>query len=430
VETAEGKRARQLIQRLADREWDVRDAAEREILAMGLQAVPLLRWAAASEDPEVRRRAMRLLPGMEHALLVRPRRYSFSVVDQPFAKVIEALRTQTGYKIESNLGFISNPPGPDGKVPPGERKFTYHFKEASWWQILDTLSNDVPIQPPGHYGDDIVRLYRGNAVGTPPYVGYDGGFRYVPTAIQINRSVDLSLNPDNPAVRSESLLLNMTLYAEPHMPFLGVDQPRLELARDDRKGSMLPTPSIDELEGGNGFGGRVVTRRYYGGGNKQPSVQVSIPLSAGAVGAKRLELLRGVVPVSLLVEQRPVVVTEEITKAKDLKKEVEGVEFHIREVKTMPNNQFQVQFSITNKANPSDYNFINTIYQRVELYDDKGVKFQNYGSSWGGGGPTVNLTLTFGNFNGKIGTPAKFIFHHWVTRTHEVAFELKDLPLP
>jgi hypothetical protein len=134
--------------------------------------------------------------------------------------------------------------------------------------------------------------------------------------------------------------------------------------------------------------------------------------------------------VTLLAAQRPVVITEDTAKAKDFKKDIEGVEFHIREVKTLPNNQIQVQLNVTNKANPNDYNLMNTIYQRLELFDTKGVKFQNYGSSWGGGGAGINLTLTFGNFNGKMGPPAKMVFHHWETRTHEVAFELKDVPLP
>jgi len=429
VESAQSKAARRLVTQLGDRDWTLRDAAEREIAAMGLEAVPVLRRAAASGDPEARRRAMKLLPALEHALLTNPRRHTFDVVDQPFAKVLEALRTQTGYKIESNLGFFPNPPDAKGKVAPGERKFTYHFRNASWWQILDQLGDDVPFQPPANYGDDVVRLYRGGAVGNPPYRGYDGAFRYVANNLQSNRNVDLSIKPGTPGVRSESLVLNLTLFAEPQMPFLGVDQPRVEIATDDRKGSMLPTPTVDEIEGGNPFG-RVVTRRYSSGGHRQPSVQVAVHLSAGAVGAKRLTHLKGVVPVTLLVSQKPITLTEDILKAKDLKKEIGGIEFNIRDVKTLPNKQFQIQFAVTNKANPSDYNLINSIYQRIELFDDKGQKYQNYGSSWGGGGATVNLTLTFGQSNNKIGPPAKFVFHHWETRTHEVEFDLKDIPLP
>ncbi|MFQ3651982.1 MAG: hypothetical protein SNJ75_16795 [Gemmataceae bacterium] len=428
LETDEIKRNRLLIAQLADRDWAVRDAAERQIVAMGLQAVPLLRRAAASSDPEVRRRAMRLLPGLEHALLVQPKRYNLIVVDQPIGKVIELLKNETGYKIESNIGLVTNPPGPDGKVVPGERKFSYHFRNATWWQIIDRINEDIPLQPPANYGDDVVRLYR--AHGRPvnsPYVGYDGGIRYVANNISLNRLVEYGMKPEPSGVRTESLLLNLTLYSEPHMPFLGVDQPRLEIAQDDLRGSMVPLPPTEESAEARGG---LVTRRYHAGSYKQPTVQVAIPLTAGAVGAKRLALIRGVVPVTLLAAQRPVVITQDTANAKDYKKEIEGIEFQIREVKTLPNNQVQVQINVTNKSNPSDYNLMNTIYQRLELYDTKGTKFQNYGSSWGGGGAGIQLTLTFGNFNAKMGPPAKMIFHHWETCTHEVTFELKDLPLP
>jgi hypothetical protein len=428
VETEQMKRNRLLISQLADRDWAVRDAAEKQIVNMGLQAVPLLRRAATNPDPEVRRRAMRLLPGLEHALLVQPKRYTFSLVDQPIGKLIDILKKESGYKIESNLGLITNPPGPDGKVVPGERKFTYHFKDATWWQIVDRINADVPLQPPANYGDDTVRFYRASGpTNTSPFVGYDGGFRYMANNFSLSRNVEFGSKPGTGGARSESLLLYLTLHSEPHMPFLGVDQPRLEIARDDLKGSMVPLPNVGEGDDGTG---RVVTRRYYGGTYKQTSVQVSLPLAAGAAGAKRLAHVKGVIPVTLLAAQRPVVITEDTAKAKDFKKDIEGVEFHIREVKTLPNNQIQVQLNVTNKANPNDYNLMNTIYQRLELFDTKGVKFQNYGSSWGGGGAGINLTLTFGNFNGKMGPPAKMVFHHWETRTHEVAFELKDVPLP
>lgn len=429
VESEEMKRNRVLLQQLADRDWVVRDAAEKQIVAMGLQAVPLLRRAATSNDPEVRRRAMRILPGLEHALRVRPKRYTFSVVEQPIGKVIETLKKESGYKIENHLGLITNPPGPEGKVVPGERKFTYHFKEATWWQILDRINEDVPLQPPMNYGDDVVRLYRAHGRhSSSPYVGYDGGFRYVANSLTLHRSVEFGMRPHPSGVRSESLLLNLTLYSEPHLPFLSVDQPRLEIAQDDRRGSMVPLPPTNEAE--EGILGRVVTRRYYGGTSKQPSVQVSVPLAAGAVGAKSLALIRGVIPVTLLAEQRPVVVCEDVANAKDFKKAIEGIEFQVRQVKILPNNQVLMELHVLNRLNPSDYNLMNTLYQRLELYDNKGVKFQNYGSSWGGGGAGFQLTLTFGNFNVKMGPPAKLIFQHWETCTHEVTFELKDVPLP
>jgi hypothetical protein len=431
VESEEVKAARPLIEAMGDRDWATRERAEKKIVAMGMAALPILRKAAVHADPEVRRRAWRLLPGLEHAALVMPKRYTFNVVDQPISGVLEAMKKATGYKIENNAGTIMWPAGPDGKVPPGERKFTYRFKNATYWEIMDRLTLDTRLQVQQNWGDDIIRLYHGGT--TPAYSGYDGAFRYTANNFQMYRNVDLSRPADSVpgGGRSESLTLSLTLWAEPRMPFLGVETPRLEVARDDRKGSMIPITTLSEYGDGNPWGGRFISRRYYGGGYKQPTIQVSVNLAAPSVGARRLALVKGVVPVSLLIDQKPIVVSDDIEKAKGTKKEVEGVEFHIQDYKALPNNQCQVQFTVNNKAAPGDYTFMNTIYQRLELFDGAGVKYQNYGSSWGGGPAGVmNLTLTFGHFGGKIGSPKKFVYHHWVTKTHEISFEFKDLPLP
>ncbi|NBO91640.1 MAG: HEAT repeat domain-containing protein [Planctomycetia bacterium] len=431
VESEEVKAAQALIESMGDRDWAVRDKAERRLAGLGMAALPVLRRAATHPDPEIRRRVWRLLPGLEQAVLMTPKRYTFTVVDRPFADVIDALKKATGYRIENNAGTLTNPPGPDGRIHPGERKFSYQFKDLTYWQIMDQITLDTRLYTQHNWGDDIVRLYQGGVL--PPHIGYSDGIRYAATNFQTYRNVDLSRPADTlPAGgRSESLTLNLSLWAEPHMPFLGVDAPRLEVARDDRRASMLPILSPDEALNAAG-GGRWVSRRYSSGGYKQPTVQVSVNLSAPSPGARKLASVKGVVPVTLLIGQRPVVLTEDIQNAKDLKKDIEGVEFHIQNFKTLPNNQVQVQFTVNNKANAGDYNFLNTIYQRIELFDDKGTKLQNYGSSWGGGPlGMMNLTMTFGQFGAaKMGNPAKFVYHHWSTMTHDVAFELKDLPLP
>lgn len=430
VESAESKAMRALIDEMGDRDWVVRDRAERKLTKMGLPALKHLRRAAGHLDPEVRRRVLRMLPGLEHAVLVTPKRYTFSVENQNITGVVMAMRKATGYRIENNSGMLMAPAAP-GKAAV-ERKFTYHFRDATYWEIMDRLTRDTGLYPNMNWGDDTIRLYQGGTV--PAITGYDGGLRYSANSFQLYRNVDLSrpasavAEEGGATPRSESLTLNFTLYAEPRMPFLGVDQPRLEIARDDRRGSMLPTPT--GAEGGSGR--PVSTRSYYSGGHKQHQMQVSVYLTHASVGAKRLERLRGVVPVTLLVEQKPMVVTENVEKAKGLKKEIEGVEFNITSFKAMPNNQCQVAFTVTNRGNPGDYNFMNTLYQRIELYDDKGQRFQNYGSSWGGGpgGGVINLTLTFGHFGGKIGPPRKFVYQHWVTKQHDMTFDFKDVPLP
>src|SRR5262245_52826928 len=71
-----------LIERLGDRDYRVSEQAERRLIAEGLPALPLLRKAMGHKDPEVRRRALRLVPGLEHAALVAPRRVTATIRSQ------------------------------------------------------------------------------------------------------------------------------------------------------------------------------------------------------------------------------------------------------------------------------------------------------------------------------------------------------------
>ena len=77
------------------------------------------------------------------------------------------------------------------------------------------------------------------------------------------------------------------------------------------------------------------------------------------------------------------------------------------------------------------YNWMNNIYQRLEMLDDKGEKFQQFGSNWhGSNGNSVTLTLTYGPSGKKMGDPDRFLFQHWVTRQHDIRFVFRDVPLP
>jgi len=176
-----------------------------------------------------------------------------------------------------------------------------------------------------------------------------------------------------------------------------------------------------------------IGRRYYGGGYKQMYMQASLQLHRVSEKATTIKLIRGVVPVTLLVEQKPVDIVDDFLKGKGKKKQIGDLEFSVEDVKKDPNNQYQVKFTVTNKGNPNDYMWQNTLYQRVELLDAKGNKYQNWGSNWhGGGNNSVTMTLTYNGSNAPVkpGEPKRFVYQHWVTKQHDISFELKDVPLP
>ena len=83
-------------------------------------------------------------------------------------------------------------------------------------------------------------------------------------------------------------------------------------------------------------------------------------------------------------------------------------------------------------GNPNDYQWVNSLWQRFEVTDAKGEKFQvnivntSYNSA-------QNVTVTFQVIppDGiKCGPPNRFTLVEWVTRTVDVEFTFKDVPLP
>jgi hypothetical protein len=284
-----------------------------------------------------------------------------------------------------------------------------------------------------NWGDDTVRLYRQG--GHNRHVGRDGAFRYLANSFSMHRQVDFGLvgPKTGPPTRSEQLTLSLTLFAEPRLPILKLGEVRLDAAYDSEKNSMLVPPDPP----GGPFAGRGIARSYYYGGGKQLSAQTQVQLARPSAKATSVKLLRGVIPVTLLVEQKPLLVTDKLMSAKGKKVVVGDAEFNFGDVKKLANGQVQVQVNVTNRGkttDPNDYSWQNSLYQRLEVQDDKGTRYHPWSTSWGGSGPgNVQLTMTYGVFGAvpaKAKPPTKFIYHHWVTRDHFVPFTFRDLPLP
>lgn len=428
-----------LIDQLADRDYRVRESAEGKLRAHGFVALPLLRKALGHHDPEIRRRALRLVPGLEHAALVEPKRITMNVKDQPLNTILNEITNQTGYKMQAMGGFarvvragpLVGPPAA-GRGPQ-EPTYSYNFHNEPFWNVIERICRDANLSVQQGYGDEMIRFYQGS--GYTPYAGRDGAFRYVASNFQLYRNVDLTFaNPAagaSPSARNESLTLNVNLFAEPRLPFLGMGDVRLEVAYDNERNSMIPPSQIDPS---NEFGGRVIRRSYYNGGYKQVSMQGSISLTRLSEKATVLKHVKGVIPVTLLVEQKPVTLADNILKVKNKKTQVGDIEFTIESVLSKGNSQYEIKFTATNKgANVNDYSWQNGFYQRLELLDDKGVKYQNWGSSYtSSGGGNVSMTMTYNGALGaaKPGPPARVVYQHWVTKQHDIAFEFRDVPLP
>ena len=209
-----------LIEQLGDRDYRARERAERQLEAEGQSALPLLRKALGHRDPEVRKRVMRLVPGMEHAAIVAPKRITLIVKDQPLRTILDQLGKQTGYKIHHMGGVAAQPAGGmvarafpifgvAGRAGPKEPVYSYNFVNEPFWEVIERLCRDCNLQLQQGWGDDSVRLYQG--AGYAPHVGSDGAFRFAATGLQMYRNVDLNvINPAGGGTTSRNETLTLT----------------------------------------------------------------------------------------------------------------------------------------------------------------------------------------------------------------------------
>jgi hypothetical protein len=407
-----------LIEQLADEDFAVRDKAAKKLLELGAEALPALRKAIDHPDLEARKRITDLVPTIETNVALSPKVVTLDAEKQTLKQIFDEMTKQTGYRYE----FFNNNPN---------QTFSFKFDKKPLWQVLDTISESAGLTIQQSYQDDVVRLQGQDA--HVPYICYDGPFRVVATGFQLFKNNDFGVqqrtNP-NPN-RSESLTLNLMVYAEPKTPMLSLGQASITTAYDENKVSMNP----DDADRNNGNNNRWVSRSPYGnGGYRMFNCQASASLFLPGDSTRKVKYIKGNVPVTLITSQKQEVLTSEVLKAKGKQYTIGNITINLEDVTENPGGGLSLKMSINNSENknPNDYSWQNSIYQRIEVQDADGHKFNHAGSNWGNSGPGhMNITLNLSPPVGpKVGPATKFMFQDWKTMQSVVTFEFKDLPLP
>ena len=408
----------ELVKQLGDGDYRVREKAGATLEAKGEKVLPDLRRALnGTPNPEIARRLTVMVRRMEYDRLVAPKRVTFKVKDKTPKDIFAEISKQTGYKIDYNGG------GPEGK-------FTFDFDKETFWVAMDRVANTAGLNISEGYNDDTIPIYRQDTIN--PYVAYAGPFRFVATQISSNRSVQLSnLNRNGIGNRQpEYMNLSLQIHSEPKNPMLGTTEAELTEATDNTGASLIP-PKDQQ----NRFG-----RSYYGG-YRGHNTYANLNMTRGGRDATSIKVLKGKAGIIMLSGTVPEIVIADPAKVKNKQFTGRSAQIDVESVSEAGGNwTANVTFRKLG-ANPEeeqDYNWMNNLFQRLELVDEHGVKFQNYGAnSINQETPgVVKMTGQFGandRRNGKavkMGAPAKLIFNDWITVTHEVTFEFKDMPLP
>jgi hypothetical protein len=404
---------RALVERLGAADFRTREAAHRDLVALGDAARPALQRAAdATDNPEIERRLEVLLDKLERERLIRPSRITLRG-KYPVETILAQITRQTGYAFTN----VSN----DDKI-----SMTVNWNAVPFWEALDEIANATGFSIQMN-GDESGTVGFSNSDSHDPHVFRTGPYRIVATNIGTSTNRQLSGLPrrTSPYSAYGSTNLNLMIFSEPKNPMLAVGNPTIAKAEDDTGQSLAP--AADESM-------RNFTSGYYGGGNPRGhSLYLYANLAKPHKDATRIKELRGTVPVSLLVGTRPELTIEKLVGMKKKTFVSRTTEVTIDSVGEPNDGGFSIALSAKMlQPNPDDYSWAGSFPQRLEVYDAVGRKYANAGTGVHQQAPgSTHVTVQFAPPEGKkLGPPAKLVLVEWIAATREIEFVFKDIPLP
>ena len=413
----------QLIKDLGDDDYRTREKAGRKLVDLGERALPQMRAALRETDsPEVQRRLAVMIRRMDTERLVAPKRVTLARKEMTAKAALDEIARQTGYHIEYGGG------------PGGDEKHTFEFDKTPFWVAVDKVASAAGCVVYGEdYGDNNIRVYNQDSLN--PHVAYAGPFRFLATNINCNDSIQLSGVPRRGGIqRYANMNLSFQIQSEPKNPMLGITQPEVISAVDETGSSMVVQRNPND-------------RSYYYGYNngsfRGHNSYGNLNLTRGDKNATRIRALKAKVGIVLLSGTSPEIVIADPLKV--AKKTFVGrtVEIDFGSLTEDKNNKGNYHLELTARKlgeidpNRPDYNWSNTAWQKIELLDANGNAYRTYGpNNSNNNGNVVSMTIPYGhtdrrgNTTAKLGPPVKMIINEWLSITHEVTFEFKDVPLP
>lgn len=405
-----------LVAQLGSPDYQAREKAGRDLATMGEKILPDLRRAAdATDSPEVSRRLTVLIRTLERERLVSPRKVTLTAEDRPIKEIVDEIGKQTGYRVNLNGGR------PDARV-------SVEFDKTPFWQALDKVALQAGLTVNPGYDEETVSLYSSDSIN--PYVAYAGPFRLVATSINMSRNIQLSgISPKNPANRNQEYLnLSLQMYAEPKNPILGTTYVEIASGEDENGLSLVPPKDPNNRYSS-----------YHNPGYRTFNAYLNMNLFRPNRDATAIKHVKGRVGMTLLSSVIPDVVIPDPLKAKGKKFTGRTVQVEVDSI-TENGGGYSVSLSVSRVGGATDgmpdYAWSNNLWQKLELTDANGGKYRGFGyNSMSNNGGSVKMTIPFSPDNRvanppKLGPAVRLVFNEWVSASHEVAFEFKDIPMP
>lgn len=447
-----------LVARLGSSKFAEREAASRSLQELGPRALPALRAARESKDPEVRTRVAVLVDKIESDLIVRPTLVTLDFRDRPIREVVQSLAEQTKLPLQ-----LVNEALPRWR----ETRITLEAPEpVPLWAALDRLCEA------GHLGYNpnvFVNMGQGprhvfqineqhNALTEPGAVVVNGPFRLALTELTHIRQRTFHAGAGNVvggmrpviggirqpmvvgagAAAGNNLLDNfnfgMQIMAEPRL-ILAMNGPlKLTEAVDDAGNSLLPPQAHPN--------NAMIQHMAYFGGWNQGGAQI-LPLNGLLTypekAGRSIKRLKGVVPLSVATRKSdPIVIPLANSAGKSFQAGETTILIHDPN-KPNPNPGQQgtlIDLTIRTAAagGSANPNFNNgplggQPQLQIELVDAQGKPVSWFPQSSNGRPGEVRLGLLAQVFNNGS-PPAQLKYYELVRVSTEVTFEFHDIPLP
>jgi hypothetical protein len=447
-----------LVSRLGSARYAEREDATKSLERLGRDALPALRAARDSKDPEVRTRAATLVEKIESDLMIRPAMVRLDFQNKPVIDVVKQIAERSGIA----LSLIPE------NSPMGARRITLQAASpVPFWTALDRLCREGRLQhnialqalAAGTRGT-MVQLQAGDG-SLSPYVSDSGPFRATLQGIHHHR--DLALNqpgmmqdlvfrggrvppaplpdrvvgPDGrtaPAV-VDTFYFEFQIMAEPRMVLSQNGPLSLTEAIDDRGQSLLPAAA-----------GAAIPRQsgYYGFNVGSTTIQLRSDLKHPDQPGRVIKHIRGKVPVVVSARKDdPLTINLADAKGKTFRNS--EVSLIVHDVRAEPNNQgTSIDLSIRTNAASADasgaggrfdaetaaFRSPNMPQNQIEILDARGRAYQHwFPSSSRIEAEEARMTLLLRPTE-NLGAPAQIRFYDMVRAYSEAKFDFVDVPMP
>jgi hypothetical protein len=299
---------RRLVRRLDSRELAAREAAERELIELGVEVLDHLPGSHDRVSAEVAQRVQRIRQKLQRAMAekaAQASRISLKGDEMPLSEVLAAVEKQTGNKVVDLRGRFG-PPGEDAKL-------AVDFDDAPFWTTMDRILDSAELSLYA-YGEEKALNIVTRPKGQLPRSGracYSGPFRFEPIRIEAIRDLR---NP-----MGETLAIWLEVSWEPRIAPISLQFPLDRIKAVDENGNPLP---IDAKQ----------AKLEVPGDSETMATELRIPFELPSRDVKKIARLKGTLK-TLMQGKVESFRFEDLPEAKNVEKRTAGVTVTLQQVR-------------------------------------------------------------------------------------------------